>query len=273
MRSSGITSAAFLLLTGCTAETGLRHHDPSRDTAAVVFGPSLTELFFAGGIGYRLAAVDRHSEWPSAAAALPRAGDFLSPSLEVIAAVNATSIHVVGNSTPLRELSARLEIPLYTYSFDTLDDIQASASAIEELYPDADLSPFTGSVRSALDSLAGIPGADTLTVMTVIYLEEDGAITLAGEGTFFHDILLEAGCLPLAPKTGSYPSVSVEGVLAMDPDRVLILSPGSEPEDVISTWTSGGLSPSGVSVLTGDHILIPGSRLPLTIREMGSCLN
>ncbi len=217
--------------------------------------------------------MDRHSTWPAEAGELPCAGDFLSPSLEAVAGINATSIHVAGTSNNLRALADQLGIPYYSYSFDTLEDIMESADGIEELYPEADLSDYKASVTGALDSLSREHTGDSLLVMVVIYLEEDGAITLAGRNTFFADIIQGAGCRLAAPDAGSYPAVSVEGIISMEPDRVLVLAPGADPERIIDIWTSGGLSSSGVSVLTGEHILIPGARLPLTIREIGSCLN
>lgn len=239
----------------------------------MVFGPSLTGLFFEAGAGGRVAAVDRHSNWPPAALQLPCAGDYLSPSLEAVAEIGATSIHVVGTSHTLQTLSDQLGIPCYTYSFDTLEDVMLSAEKIEELYPEADLSVYRETVQNELDSLYSRHSANSLTVMVVIYLEEDGAITLAGRGTFFADIVERAGCLLAAPEAGSYPAVSVEGVLSMDPDRILILAPGGDPGTIMRVWTSNGLPTEGVRILDGDYVLIPGARLPITIREMGNCLN
>lgn len=239
----------------------------------MVFGPSLTELFYEAGMGEKLIAVDRHSTWPAETAELPVAGDFLSPSLETIAELGATSIHVAGTSNTLKALGDQLGIPVYSYSFDTLEDVMDSARRIEALYEDADLSAFSESVRGALDSLSEALASDSLTVMVVIYIEEDGAITLAGQGTFFAQIIEYSGCILIAPDTGSYPAVSVEGILSMKPERVLILAPDSDPERILRVWTSNGLSSEGVFVLNGDYLLIPGSRLPKTIREIGSCLS
>jgi len=262
-------------LTGCggTDEGLNRGIAYQGDTAAVVFGPSLTELFFVAGVSSRLAAVDRYSIWPPELQNIPRAGDFMTPSLERIAELGATSIHVVGNNGSLNELAQELGIPCYRYSFDRLGDIYSSCEAIEELYPEADLDGFRSSVERTIDSLAFINRDNRLQVMIVVYLEQDGAITLAGRNTFFGDVVEGIGCSVSAPETGSYPSVSVEGIFALSPDRVIILAPDSDPERVLSAWRQNGLDDTGVFVLTGDHLLIPGARLPRTIREIGSCLN
>ncbi len=239
----------------------------------MVFGPSLTELFFEGGAWERLAAVDRFSTWPPGVQDIPVAGDYLSPSLETIVELGATSIHAVGSSEALRDLASRMGIPFYSYSFDSLEDVMESSRRLEELYPEADLSGFRHQVESSLDSARESLSGKTLSVMAVVHLEEDGAITLAGRGTFIADIITGSGCVLSAPDAGSYPSVSVEGVLAMAPDRVIILAPGGDPQAIMERWSANGLSTEGVTPLTGEHLLIPGSRLPQTVREMISCLN
>ncbi len=239
----------------------------------MVFGPSLAELFYEAGISDRLAALDRHSIWPGELSGVPRAGDFMCPSLEAIAELDPTSIHVVGSNPSLSALADRLGIPLYTYSFDTLEDIHRSCETISSLYPDASLDRFSASLAGALDSLGQICPENPLRVMIVIHLEEDGAITLAGGGTYFADIITGAGFDLAAPGTGSYPSVSVEGILSLAPDRVLVLAPGGSPGRIRDVWERNGLDPGGLCILTGDHVLIPGARLPLLVREMRNCLN
>lgn len=262
-----------VFLTGCsrTEEQPLQQV-AAQDTAAVIYGPSLTELFYEAGIQYRIAAVDRFSVLPFGEE-VPRAGDFLSPSLETITRLGATSIHVVGSNQSLTDLAGQMGIPCYTYNFDTMEDMAASCRRIQELYTDADLQPFVSSVDSAIDSLSALFSAVNHHVMIVIYMEADGAITLAGHGTFYADIIEGIGCTLSAPEAGSYPSVSVEGIMWLDPDRVIILAPEMESEQVLGVWEGNGLSPENVSVLTGDHVLIPGARLPLLIRELGNCLN
>jgi ABC-type Fe3+-hydroxamate transport system substrate-binding protein len=197
----------------------------------------------------------------------------MCPSLEAITDLDPTSIHVVGSNPSLSSLAERLSIPLYTYSFDTLDDIHQSCETITRLYSDADLTGFTGELAGALDSLGDTCPVNPLRVMIVIHLEEDGAITLAGEGTYFADIITGAGFELAAPGTGSYPSVSVEGILSLDPDRVIVLAPDGVPERIAGMWERNGLDPEGLCLLTGDHVLIPGARLPVLVREMRNCLN
>ncbi len=243
------------------------------DTSIIVFGPSLTELFYISGTWERLAGVDRFSIWPSQASQLAVIGDFMTPSLEMISALGATSIHVVGRNQSLTDLAERLGIPCYQYSFDRLDDVYGSSRRIEDLYPEADLSEFRDEIIFTLDSLSSVFETTSPEVMIVVYLEGDGAITVAGMDTFYFDILTGMGCVLAAPEAGSYPAVSVEGILAIDPDFVIILDPYNTYETALNRWRSNGLDDSNVTVLSGDHVLIPGARLNELIVGIARCLN
>ncbi len=236
----------------------------------MVFGPSLAELFVAGGIDYRLAAVDRFTILPDSVQ-VQVAGDFLSPSLELIYSLGTTSIHVIGTNQSLVDLADRMGIPYYNYSFDTLDDVFEVCRELESRYPDAELDEFIFSVEHKLDSVAG-SGLPRISIMPVIYFQEDGAITVAGRGTFFEDIITGIGCEHAAPETGTYPMVSVEGVMEMAPDIIIVFAPGADSEEILNRWEGYGLGTDNVTVLNGDHVLMPGSHLPELIVEISRCL-
>lgn len=259
----------FLLLIGCSERGSISESiSTTADSAVIVFGPSLTELFYVSGIDGRLAGVDRFSVWPDSVLEIPTVGDFLSPSLEQIIALNATSIHVVGSNSSLEELATRLSIPCYRYSFDRLDDIAEACVQLEEIYPEADFDQFQYDIEVAFESNS----SDSASVMVVIYLEEGGTITLAGEGTFYQDILEGLNCSLATPETGTYPSISVEGILSIDPDYVILLDPYNSGETLLDSWRGSGLDDANVSILSGDFVLIPGARLPNLIMEISSCL-
>ena len=259
----------FQLLTGCSEQNSeIDNLSTASDSAVIVFGPSLTELFYVAGINGRLAGVDRFSIWPDSVSRITTVGDFLSPSLEQIIALNATSIHVVGSNTSLNELATRLSIPTYQYSFDTLDDMFETCISLEQLYPEANFDDFRLDIETAFNT-ASCP---SVSVMIVIYMEEGGTITLAGENTFYKNILDGLNCSIAAPEGGTYPSVSVEGILAINPNHVILLDPYSNGEALLDSWRASGLEDFNVSVISGDFVQIPGARLPDLIQEIASCL-
>jgi len=267
----------LMLLSGCSEESASSQERLSgsgnTDTAAVVFGPSLTEMFYVSGAWSRVAGVDRFSKWPEEAQELAVVGDFLTPSMEMITALGATSIHVIGTNQSLKSLSVRLGIPYYQYSFDRLSDVYDSCDRIERLYPEADFRGFREKIDTTLDSLHTVFQQDSLRVMIVVFLDADGSATVAGEGTFFADIINGMGCVPASPEAGSYPAVSVEGILSLAPDRVVIMDPYDAGEANIELWRGSGLDDSNVRILSGDYVLVPGARLYELIVGIAQCLN
>jgi len=266
-----------MLLSGCSEENvpsqELIDGSGNTDTAAVVFGPSLTEMFFVSGAWNRVVGVDRFSTWPPEALGLAVIGDFLTPSMEMITALEATSIHVVGTNQSLKSLSVRLGIPYYQYSFDRLSDVYDSCDRIERLYPEADFGGFRERIDTTLDSLHTIFVQDSLRVMIVVFLDADGSVSVAGEGTFFADIISGMGCVTAAPEAGSYPAVSVEGIMSLAPDRIVIMDPYNAGEANLDLWRGSGLNDSNVRVLSGDYVLVPGARLHELVVGIAQCLN
>lgn len=261
------------LIPACSPEGGAGV--PAGDGRAVVIGPSLVELFHEGGILDRVVAVDDYTLWPSEAGGLPRIGGYLDPSPEAVASLSATSIHSVGNSPRLAELARNLGIPYHHYSFDRLDDVMASCESLEALYPEASFDPFRERLeRVFLENRVEEGGTASL----VVFHSDDGRFTLAGAGTFYEDLLLGIGCSLAAPSTGTYPDVSVEGILRLAPDALIFLAPDETDttgllEAQREFWEARGFPGERVFVLGGDFMLIPGARLPEIAEGLSACLN
>jgi iron complex transport system substrate-binding protein len=247
------------------------------DTSAVVLGPSLVEVFFDIGIGWRVSGVDSFTGWPPEAAALPRVGGYLDASYEAIAALGPTSVHSVGYSPDIEHMAAELGIPYYGYSFDTLDDVFDSVTRLESLYG-VEGDRFRSGLLSELDSLRESLGGASRSVLLVIYHQAgSGTMTLAGRGTFLEDLVEAMGCSLAAPDQGTYPSVSVEGVLDLSPDRIVCLFPGAPDREASERlerefWSGFGYDSGMVSVLAEDYLLVPGPRMALTAARISECL-
>lgn len=262
-----------ILVPACSPERG--EVLSGDDDRAVVIGPSLVELFHEGGILGRVAAVDDFTEWPPEAGDLPRVGGYLDPSPEAIASLSATSIHSVGGSPRLAEISRNLGIPFHHYSFDTLDDVMDACASLETLYPEASFDPFRERLERVFRENTVEGGGKAC---LVVFHGDDGRFTLAGHGTFYEDLLQGIGCTLAAPSTGTYPDVSVEGILRLSPDALIFLAPGvDDPSGLLDGqrdfWDARGFPGERVFVLEGDYMLIPGARLPEIAERLSNCLN
>jgi iron complex transport system substrate-binding protein len=248
-----------------------------RDDRLVVFGPSLVELMYAGGLGGRIVGVDRYSTWPPAAREVAGLGGYLDPSLEVVASLSPTSVHSVGANPEMARLCASLGIPIHVYRFDRLVDVWTAMDSLEARYG-AGFADLRSDLRRTLDSLRSEVGSRGSSIALVIWHDPgSGSLTLAGRGTFLADIVEEIGLTLAAPEAGTYPTVSVEGLLALSPDRILMLLPDLAADSAAVTdrerdfWGGIGYPPGRIDCAFGSYLLVPGARIGLTARRIAAC--
>jgi iron complex transport system substrate-binding protein len=248
------------------------------DTRFVVLGPSLVELMYVSGLGDRIVGVDRYSDWPEQTGSLPQVGGYIDPSLEKIVSLNPTSIHISGTSAVLRELAVTLGIPCYSYRFDTLEDVFNSLDSLDVRYG-ADAAYFRRELSEKLDSLKAVmENVAPISAMIVVYHEKgSSSMTVAGESTFFADLLGSVNCEISAPGTGCWPMISAEGVIDLSPDHIICLYPGrtdtvdiTESED--SFFADIGFEPDRVHCIFEPYIMIPGGRIGRTAERICYCL-
>ena len=281
--SSGLPVAALLLLlfSSCTERSHPLHEIPAAgdaDTSLIVLGPSLVEIFFESGEGWRIVGVDRFSLWPPEAAELPDVGGYIDASFENIVALRPTSIHTVGHNLALEEIAEELEVPYHSYSFDTLDDVFTAVARLEELYGTS-AGGFSNRLQNRLDSLRASLGGISPSILLIVYHQPgSGTMTVAGQGTFLSDLVSALDCRLAAPDHGTYPSISVEGVLDLAPDRIICLYPDAPDTQATALherdfWREFGYGPVEVHVLFDDFLLIPGARMGQTAGRIAGCLH
>jgi iron complex transport system substrate-binding protein len=269
--------AAVMLMT-IVAACGPGSGSEIEDDRLVVLGPSLVEIMFRAGLGDRIVGVDRYSQWPPETRDIQKVGGYLDPSLEQITALSPTSMHVSGDSPRLREIARELDIPFYTYCFDSLGGVFDSLDSLDSRYGAA-AADFEEELRGTLDSLAGVmQEVVPLSVMVVIYHERgSSSMTVAGRESFFADILIRLGCSVSSPALGAWPMISAEGAVSLDPDQVICLFPGRTDSASVREWEedfwSGlGFEPAKVHCLFDPYLMIPGARLGMTAERICSCL-
>ena len=270
-----VPAVLILLL---AAACGKTEQNRDGDHRLVVLGPSLVEVIYASGLGDRVVGVDRFSRWPQAAAELPDVGGYSDPALETIASLTPTSIHISGESPMLSGYARELGIPCYSYDFNDLAGVYRSLDSLHARYG-GEVLTFRDSIESTLDSISAFTRPlPSYSVLVVVYHElGSSSMTVAGGSTFYSDILHSMGCTVSAPEAASWPVVSAEGVLELDPDRVLCLYPGAGDsmatvEAEMEFWTELGYSDSSVHFLFQPWIMVPGARLPRIAEVICSCL-
>ncbi len=247
---------------------------PNRPLRVVSLAPSITETLYALGRGDRLVGVTDVCDYPPPARDLPKIGGIAAPNLEQIVRLRPDVVFATAEANA-RDLIDQLErLGLATFALQpnsyggVVDSIlamgrafaadQAARRVVEEI---------ERRVRLVQDLVAG------RSQPRVLYLIWTEPLIAAGAGTYLDDLLGLAGGRNIVwERTGSYPRLSWEQVVARAPD-VILLADHREDSDRPATG-AGGVPPEWhtwqavpairtgrVLAVPSNTILRPGPRL------------
>ncbi|MFT0532666.1 cobalamin-binding protein [Castellaniella hirudinis] len=256
----------------------------------ITLAPSVTELVYAAGAGASIVGTVLHSDYPPAARDIPRVGDGVQPSDEAVLALRPTLVAAWYPTEATQALAHRLQplgIPLVYANPQSLDDIprlvrqlgrqldtaaqadsqardlQRRIDALGQTRPDA--MGQTGADASRASPPRAAATADAPPVSVFIEISADPLYTL-GNTPLINDILTRCGGVnPYADSPIAAPQVSVETVLHLNP-QVLIVSPYGHETLAARTrwWADHGLSAARagrVYAVNPDWLHRPGPRL------------
>jgi iron complex transport system substrate-binding protein len=197
--------------------------------------PHLTELLFAVGAGAQLVGVDSASDYPQAAQALPRVGDYSRISFERILALkpDLVIVWVGGNRAADIHGLEKMGLPVLHTQATRLDDVARLLRLIGQASGHAgagDAAARDFSVRlAALQTRAARQPP-----LSVFYQVWDRPLMTVGGSHWISDALAVCGARNVfADLRGLSPVVSIEAVLKRAP--ALIVS-GSDAPDMRRQW-------------------------------------
>jgi len=165
--------------------------------------------------------------YPSAALLVPDVGDGLNPNLEAIAARRPDLVVLYRsqlNETAATQL-ARLGIPAVTLAQDRLEDIARAARELGRLTGRVAAGDSIGAVMEAL--LSTPPPAPIARVAFVVW---DNPPMVIGGGSYLDQLATLAGGANVFHDLGAASAtVSIETIVARNPDVILVLSDSTAP--------------------------------------------
>jgi iron complex transport system substrate-binding protein len=224
-----------------TDQFGRRVTLPHRPQRVVSLAPSITEIIFAIGQEHRLQGVTRFSDYPVAAALLPKVGSYVRPDLERIVALNPDLCIATKDGNPKRVIDRlqSLNIPVYAVDPRNLDKVMVTILDI-------------GSLFDASESAKALVESMRLRVQHIKRLVENARsrprvffqigispIVSIGTDSFIHELIVLAGGKNVAAGSVAYPRFSREQVLVLSPEVFIITSMarGAVFEKVKADWS------------------------------------
>ena len=193
----------------------------------VSLAPANTEIAFALGAGDKVVGDTTYCDYPEAAKAITKIGDFANPSVEKIVALEPDLILAAGGiQAGLRAKFEKLGISVFVVDPSNLDQLYADMTALGQLMGVASQSQqvvddMKAKVAAVEQKVAGL---DTPTVFFEIYGKP---LMTAGTGTFLDELIAKAGGINVGAQAGEgFPQFSAEVLIQQDP-AVYIAGSGS----------------------------------------------
>ncbi len=209
--------------------------------------PGLTEILFALDLGPRIVGVSEYCRYPAAALTKPRIGTFLQPNLEAITATRPDLVLIIKNPVRLRQRLEALQLRVAEVDLETLPGILAAIDHIGQL---TSRVAAAKALRTNLETRFAAVQQSVRQRRKVVFLvgrtpQRLEGMVAVGPGSYLHELMRAAGGDNIfADAPGMYPKVSVEQLLARDPDVLFEmgdavhegLDEGRYREDVLSVW-------------------------------------
>jgi iron complex transport system substrate-binding protein len=231
--------------------TGLAHADIQviDDTGAPVrlatparrivsLAPNITENLYAAGAGDRLVGAVDYSDYPDAAKRLPSVGAYSSPDLEAIVALKPDLVVAWQSGNPAATLDKlkTLGLTVYLTEAGRLDDIPNSIEKFGRLAgSEATAAPTAARLHQRMAQLRAQHGARPQ--VSVFYQIWHQPLLTVGGGQVISDaIRLCGGKNVFSDLAGKSPAVSMEAVLAADPEVIVASGMGLGTPIGLDDW-------------------------------------
>jgi len=244
-------------------------------TRVVSLAPSVTEMLFAIGAGEQVIAVTPFCDYPPEAAQKPKIG-YTRPSLESLIALHPDLI-VAPHEFIRSDLLSKLEeakVPVFILDAKVIEDIASHLQTLGRMLGrTSDGDRVATALRQRLAELRA--RTEALSRPRLLYVLNSEPLITVGSGTFLSQLLELAGAANIgADASLPYPRLSMEQVLAKDPELILFPVGQAEgiPEHEQAQWrrwsTISAVRNGRLAHIEGDVINRPGPRIALGLERL-----
>ncbi len=246
--------------------------------------PSITEMLYAMGLGDRVVGVTTFCHYPPEATKKPKIGTYLQPNIEVIVGLKPDLVIAEATGVRRSEKLSGLNLKVLEIDDGTLAGIYDSIRRIGNATgAEGAAQALIGRMRSELDAIRkAVAGWPKPRVMFVVgrapgRLED---LVVAGRASHLNELMeIAGGTNVFGDSAPAYSKVSIEEVLARNPDVIVDMGEMAETEGVtqaekravVTLWSRYGsiaaVRKHGVHAVASDIFVVPGPRVVDAARE------
>ena len=266
--------SSLLMAAGWSCSEGEKAPESSSAERIIALAPGITETLFELGLGERVVGVGDYSTWPLEAAQKPKLGGLFDARLESISALQPDLAVLLPSEEILRVQLERLGIEVLTVRSDTLADVETMIGSIAERCGVVERGELLWEQMRRGLAAAPVPGKPRVLLAVGREAGRMADVLVSGPGTHLDELLGRMGAVnAFADAPLDYPQVGLEEILQRQPEIVIDLQPSPGTfEGLRLDWQNlrarTELAPSCARVVAGDHVLVPGPRLPRLYQEL-----
>jgi cobalamin transport system substrate-binding protein len=193
----------------------------------VSLAPNVTEILFALGLGDRIVGVTRYCDYPPQALEKEKIGGMVDPNLEKIQALRPDLI-VAFRGNPLGVLGKlrNLHFPVFVLNLgSTLDGLFQTVEKIGRVtWTDEAAAELAAGLKEKHRAIRQALGESATKPKVFLSVYGQGLWT-CGEESYLNDLLIQAGGLNIAGKTGRrWLQLNREQLIHENPDVIIIMA-------------------------------------------------
>lgn len=251
----------------------------------VSLAPSITEVLFDLNLEDRIVGVTRYCQYPEAAQALPRIGGILDFNLEKIIRRKPKTVVALSESFIQSEVLHRVGIGVLRVDHRSVNGIKESyrtlgqECAVEE-FAEKRVQQLETIERQIARRCAIGDKPLTKFMFVVGHIPGGDGIYLSGGDGFYSDLARVLGGENVHnSRTIAVPSVSKEGIIALNPDVIIeVVDPSAKVADgeLLGFWqrfnSLEAVKRKRVIILRDDYASIPGPRYIKLLQTLSTVL-
>lgn len=256
--------------------------DLAYDTSRIVsLAPAITETLFALGKGDRIVGVAMYSDFPPEAKQLPNVGAGTNPDLEAIARLRPTLI--LGEATKILPAERLAPLgPTRLVPWLTPAEIVRGVRELGALVGNRQQAEVIAAEMERQWSVKPAPGAPRVLMLFADSPGKIGPMYFAKPGSLHEALLVAAGGRnAITEEVSGLPTLSVEGLLQLDPDAIVLLVASDELgeearaqflADFAELKTLRAVRQRRVRVLNGSILYVTGPRVMAVSDQVAAAL-
>jgi iron complex transport system substrate-binding protein len=191
----------------------------------ISLAPSNTEILFALGLGNKVVGVTDWCDYPPEVLEKEKVGDYNTPDIETILALNSDLI-LAGYGNTMEVINSLDELGLTVFGIKTTDlnDLLNDIKRVGEITDkEVEAQELTSEMELKIQTVTDETGEleEWPKVFYIVWGGEEGALWTVGSGTFIHELVEKGGGVNICQNLTGYTTISIEEVVARNPEVII----------------------------------------------------